>query len=92
MRYIAFQCTYQGDAFCGSQRQLNGRSVQGELERVLEVVCKQPTPVSLAGRTDAGVHATGQVGRFTTENRIPTEKVPLALNANLDRACRVVKA
>jgi tRNA pseudouridine38-40 synthase len=89
MRHIAFLVSYDGGAFSGSQRQTNGRSVQGELERALEKVLKTPIKVSLAGRTDAGVHATGQVGRFSTENEsLPTQRVPLALNTVLDRAVR----
>lgn len=89
MRHIAFLVSYDGGAFSGSQRQTNGRSVQGELERALEKVLKTPIKVSLAGRTDAGVHATGQVGKFSTENEsLPTQRVPLALNTVLDRAVR----
>jgi tRNA pseudouridine38-40 synthase len=89
MRHIAFLVAYDGGEFCGSQRQSNGRSVQGELERALEAVLKVPTPVILAGRTDAGVHGTGQVARFSTENEsLPTQRVSLALNAVLDRAVR----
>ncbi len=89
LRHIAFLVAYDGGEFCGSQRQSNGRSVQGELERALHAVFKVETPISLAGRTDAGVHATGQVAKFSTENQsLPTERVPLALNAILDRAVR----
>lgn len=91
-RFIAFRVAYDGTDFHGSQRQTNGRSIQGELENALVKVLKVETTVSLAGRTDAGVHATGQVGRFATENRIPAEKVPLALNAHLPRAVRVLAA
>ena len=91
-RYILFVVAYDGTDFCGSQRQKNGRSVQGELERALEEVLKHRAPVVLAGRTDAGVHATGQVGRFSTSNRVPAERVPLALNRVLDRAVRVHSA
>jgi ribosomal protein L17 len=75
-RYILFVVAYDGTDFCGSQRQKNGRSVQGELERALEEVLKHPAPVVLAGRTDAGVHATGQVGRFSTTNRVPASECP----------------
>jgi tRNA pseudouridine38-40 synthase len=89
MRHIAFLVAYDGGAFCGSQRQSNGRSIQGELERALEAILKVETPVTLAGRTDAGVHATGQVAKFSTENEsLPTQRVPLALNTTLDRAIR----
>ena len=91
-RNIAFVVAYDGTDFHGSQRQKNGRSIQGELESALARVTKIETPVLLAGRTDAGVHATGQVGRFSTEIGIPAEKVPLALNAHLPRAVRVLAA
>ena len=91
-RNIAFVVAYDGTDFHGSQRQKNGRSIQGELESALAKVTKIETPVLLAGRTDAGVHATGQVGRFSTEIGIPAEKVPLALNAHLPRAVRVLAA
>lgn len=90
MRRIAFLVAYDGAAFSGSQRQSNGKSVQGDLERAVERVLKHPTTIALAGRTDAGVHATGQVGMFETENQsLPVERVPLALNSVLDRAVRV---
>jgi len=92
LRYIACTVAYDGTDFCGSQRQKNGRSVQGELERALEAVLKQPMSVILAGRTDAGVHALGQCCRFATTNRIPAERVPNALNSVLDRAVRILDA
>jgi tRNA pseudouridine38-40 synthase len=92
LRHIAFEVAYDGTDWCGSQRQTNGRSVQGELESALQTVFKTPTTVLLAGRTDAGVHATGQAGRFETSHTIAAERVPLALNRVLDRSIRVVRA
>ncbi len=93
MRHIAFLVAYDGSEFCGSQRQSNGPSVQGELERALTKVFKVETPVSLAGRTDAGVHATGQVAKFSTENEsLPALRVPLALNSVLEKSVRVREA
>jgi tRNA pseudouridine38-40 synthase len=89
VRYITGLVAYDGTNFSGSQRQKNGRSVQGELERALEEVLKHEAPVILAGRTDAGVHATGQCFRFSTTNAIPVERVSLALNRVLDRDVRV---
>jgi tRNA pseudouridine38-40 synthase len=89
LKYIAGLVAYDGTNFSGSQRQTNGRSVQGELERALEKVLKHEAPVILAGRTDAGVHATGQCFRFTTTNSIPVERVSLALNRELARDVRV---
>jgi len=92
MRYIACIVAYDGTEYAGFQRQKNGRSVQGELERALEVVLKHPAPIVMAGRTDRGVHATGQCCRFATTNRIPVDRVHLALNRVLDQAVRVLSA
>jgi len=91
-RFIAGICAYDGTLWCGSQRQKNGPSVQGEIERAIEVVLKHPAPIVLAGRTDAGVHATGQCFRFETNNSIPVERVPLALNSTLNSSVRVLRA
>ena len=55
---------YDGTAFAGSQVQPNARTVQGELEKALNRLIGEETRVRLAGRTDAGVHATGQVVAF----------------------------
>jgi tRNA pseudouridine38-40 synthase len=52
---------YDGADFVGSQRQANVRTVQGDLERACEILADQPVAVTLAGRTDRGVHAVGQV-------------------------------
>jgi tRNA pseudouridine38-40 synthase len=89
-RSIACIVAYDGTLYRGSQRQSNGRSIQGELERALQIVLKHEAPIALAGRTDAGVHALGQCFRFATNNAIPAERVPLALNRVLERDVRVL--
>ncbi len=60
---------YDGTAFAGSQVQVNARTVQGELEEALNRLIGERTRVRLAGRTDAGVHATGQVVAFCLPRR-----------------------
>ncbi len=64
---------YDGTAFAGSQVQPNARTVQGELEKVLNRLIGERTRVRLAGRTDAGVHATGQVVAFVVPARMRGE-------------------
>jgi len=64
---------YDGTAFAGSQVQPNARTVQGELEKVLNRLIGVRTKVRLAGRTDAGVHATGQVAAFHLPREIARE-------------------
>lgn len=75
---------YDGAAFAGSQRQPRARTVQGELEASAERLFGAPVRVDLAGRTDAGVHAVGQVAAFTAETALAPETVERALNARLD--------
>ncbi|ABM00356.1 tRNA pseudouridine(38-40) synthase TruA [Shewanella amazonensis] len=63
---IALGIEYDGSKFYGWQRQAEVNSVQAELERALSIVANEPIEVQCAGRTDAGVHATGQVVHFDT--------------------------
>src|SRR5512146_2153724 len=60
---------YDGTAFAGSQYQPNARTVQGTLEEALNRLTGERVRIRLAGRTDAGVHATGQVAAFCLPRR-----------------------
>ncbi len=64
--HFAFCVQYKGNAFKGWQRQHDRPTIQGELERALSTIADTPVFVRAAGRTDAGVHASGQVASFTT--------------------------
>jgi len=88
---------YDGTDFHGWQRQEPPgreplRTVQGVLEEAVAIVTGTRTPVVGASRTDAGVHALGQVAAFTSETRVPVDKLPLAINARLPADVRVRSA
>jgi tRNA pseudouridine38-40 synthase len=71
---------YDGGPFVGWQRQKNGPSIQGALEDAIEKFSQSRVTVTGAGRTDAGVHALGQVAHFDLEREFPADKVREALN------------
>src|SRR2546427_10217245 len=92
MRNIKLIIEYDGTPFSGWQR-LKGRpSVQAELERAVLKVTGERLTVIGAGRTDAGVHALGQVGNYPTESRMAAGRFPAALNAFLPPSIRVLAA
>jgi tRNA pseudouridine38-40 synthase len=82
---ITYRCVieYDGTAFHGWQFQPGLRTVCGEVEAILSGLYDEPIKLTAAGRTDTGVHATGQVVSFLSERRFPIERLALALNARL---------
>ncbi len=91
MRY-ALLIQYDGTFFSGWQLQKKGeRTVQGEMERAAAEVFGVPTRVTASGRTDAGVHARGQVVTFDAITTIPTGKLPACFNAHLPPDLKVLK-
>ena len=74
---------YDGTRFCGWQSQQDARSVQQTLEEAVSVVADHPVRVVCAGRTDAGVHALGQVVHFDTEVSRPQRAWTMGVNSNL---------
>lgn len=83
MRNIALQLEYDGTQLVGSQFQTNGRTVQGELESAWQQLTGETLRWNFAGRTDAGVHAVGQVANTRTTTHRSIETVQRALNALL---------
>jgi tRNA pseudouridine38-40 synthase len=93
-RNLKLTVAYDGTRFHGFQRQPArvGRTVQGVLEGRLAELTGEEIGLRAAGRTDAGVHALGQVVNFHTRSRIPLEAWVKAMNAGLPRDVRVVAA
>lgn len=83
MRNIRLLLEYDGTNYVGWQRQENGRSIQGEIEDVLEKMLQERPNVIGAGRTDAGVHARGQVANFRTQTHLGVEEIHGGLNGLL---------
>lgn len=85
MRYLKLTLEYDGSEFCGWQKQTGSglRTVQGVLEEALWRLTGERIATCGAGRTDAGVHALGQVVSFATSATIPASRFPAALNGLL---------
>jgi tRNA pseudouridine38-40 synthase len=92
MRNVALRIEYDGTNFVGSQWQDNGRSVQGELECAWERLAQEKRRINFAGRTDAGVHARGQVANLLTESRHDIATIQRGLNALLPDDIAVLEA
>lgn len=96
MSQAAVTVEYDGTRYHGFQRQYGSalRTVQAELEKAVESLMGKKVIVRGAGRTDAGVHARGQVVTFATprEGGIPVERLPYALNSMLPMDTRAVAA
>jgi tRNA pseudouridine38-40 synthase len=91
-RTLKLTIAYDGTRLVGWQRQAEGTSVQGLLEEALARLEGRPVTVHGAGRTDAGVHARGQVASFQSEKSIPVDKWRLALNSALPHDISVVSS
>jgi len=92
VRRLRLVVAYDGGPFSGFARQRTGRTVQGELEAALSRLARGPVVTVGAGRTDAGVHARGQVVHADVPARLEPERVRRALNGGLGPAITVREA
>lgn len=83
MRNICMKVSYDGTNYSGFQTQPDGTTIQDALEKAIENLTGEQLKITASGRTDAGVHANGQVFNFYTASKIPVERWCLALNARL---------
>lgn len=92
-RNIKLTIAYDGSNYHGWQKQAGGIvTVQEVLEKACVRVVNHPVELRGAGRTDAAVHAVGQVANFRTDTPIPAERIPGAINSRLARDIRIKKA
>lgn len=89
MRNVKALIEYDGTDFYGFQRQSSKRTVQGDLEAAVRAVFGERIQIAGAGRTDAGVHATGQVVSFRAPGPIPTENLVKVMNSRLPSDIRI---
>ena len=92
MRNIKLTIEYDGKDFNGWQKQPNKLNIQGTIEEAIKRITGEEIDLMASGRTDAGVHAFGQVANFKTNSNIPIEKIPIAINTNLKKSIRIVDA
>ena len=74
MRNIRLKITYEGTRYQGWQKQeTSDNTIQGKFEALLSRMCGEEITIQGSGRTDAGVHAMGQIANFHTHSAMPTE-------------------
>ena len=89
---IALKISYDGTDYAGWQVQKNAPTVQEKLNEAVFALTGERVSVTGSGRTDAGVHAAGQVAHFETESALPPEKYAPALNVFLPPDIRVLSS
>ena len=92
MRNIKIIVAYVGTRYAGWQVQPDRETIQGVLEARLSEMLQERVRLAGAGRTDAGVHARGQVANFSTATRVPLEGLRRGMNARLPDDIRVLRA
>ena len=90
MRNLKLTIQYDGTKYCGWQKQPNSSGIQGTIEYAIYEITKEKVNIIGSGRTDAGVHALGQVANFKTNSSIPAARIPNALNAKLPKDISII--
>ncbi len=91
MRHIALEIAYDGMHYSGWQIQNNAVTVQGVFQDVMYEILKGRPKIKVAGRTDAGVHALGQIVSFKSQCRMTEEQLGYALNSKLPKDIRILR-
>lgn len=92
MRNIKITIQYNGKNYCGWQEQPDSLGIQGNIEYAIKEITGEKVKINGSGRTDAGVHAIGQVANFKIDSKIPVNKIPDALNSKLPKDISVIDA
>lgn len=92
MRNIKLTIEYDGKDFNGWQKQPNKLNIQGTIEQAIKSITGEDVELNASGRTDAGVHALGQVANFKTNSQIPIDKFAIAINSRLKKSIVIKKA
>lgn len=92
MKNIKLTIEYDGTEYYGWQRQRELATIQGTVENVLEKILSKHVEINGASRTDAGVHARGQVANFLTDSSIPPDRFIYPINNLLPPDIRIVKS
>lgn len=90
MRNLKLTIQYDGTKYCGWQKQPNSSGIQGTIEYAIYEITREKVNIIGSGRTDAGVHALGQVANFKTNSNIPAARIPDALNAKLPKDISII--
>ncbi len=90
MRNLKLTIQYDGTKYCGWQKQPNSSGIQGTIEYAIYEITKEKVNIIGSGRTDAGVHALGQVANFKTNSSIPIARISDALNAKLPKDVSII--
>ena len=92
MRNIKLTIEYDGKKFNGWQKQPDKLNIQGEIENAIKEITGEEVELIGSGRTDAGVHAFGQVANFKTNSGLPIEKFAIAINSKLKKSIVIKEA